>query len=139
MHLGKIARIIAKSAIGGLLLTTILFAPPGPLRQELLAFLKSIPELDLANAASDPDELQQASEQCSPQLLILAGSVSFTPVAEVLAQLKQGTTPLPCLVLAENRQQIQQALTAGADLVLLKGFSTQEFLAALARFTQGNL
>jgi DNA-binding NarL/FixJ family response regulator len=125
--------------MGGLLLTTIVFAPPGPLRQELLAFLKSIPGLNLANTASDLDELQQAMQQCSPQLLILAGSLSFTPVAEVLAQLKRDATPVPCLVLVENRQQIQQAAMAGADLILLKGFSTQEFLAALAHVTKGNL
>jgi DNA-binding NarL/FixJ family response regulator len=125
--------------MGGPLLTTIIFAPPGPLRQELLAFLKSISELDLANAAADPDELQKAMEQFSPQLLILAGSGSFTPVAEALAQLKRNAAPIPCLVLAENRQQIQQALAAGADHILLKGFSTQEFLAALAHITKGNL
>jgi DNA-binding NarL/FixJ family response regulator len=121
------------------LLTTIVFAPAGPLRQELLAFLKSIPGLNLANVASTPDELQQAMQEFSPQLLILAGSISFTPVAEVLAQLKQSAAPVPCLVLAENRQQIQQAATDGADLILLKGFSTQEFLAALAQVTKGNL
>ncbi len=131
--------IMTTNAIGGLLLITVVLAPSGPLRQELLAFLKSIPGLELVNAATEPGELQQAVEQFAPQLLILVGGALFTPIAETLVQLKRSAASVPCLVLAENRQQIQQAVAAGADTVLLKGFSTPEFLAALTHVTKGRL
>lgn len=113
------------------MLKTILLAPPGPFRQELLAFVKSIPELDLAGVAADIPELLLMAAQCTPHLAILADGSGFTPVLIALQQLKQQNLPLTCLVLAESRQQIQQAVAAGADSVLLKGFSTHEFLAAL--------
>ncbi|HNT77658.1 MAG TPA: hypothetical protein PKH77_21810 [Anaerolineae bacterium] len=115
------------------MLKTIVFAPAGPFRQELLAFVKSIPELDLAGVALDLPELQATAARCAPRLVILADGADFAPVATALRQLKQYTPPLLCLVLAENRQQIQQAVAAGADGVLLRGFSTEEFLTALKR------
>lgn len=114
------------------MLKTIVLAPPGPFRQDLLAFVKSIPELDLAGVAADLPELLLTAAQCTPHLAILADGSLFTPLITALQQLKQQNLPLPCLVLAENRQQIQQAIAAGADSVLLKGFSTHEFLVALA-------
>lgn len=119
--------------IGETVLKTVVFASPGPFRQELLAFVKSIPELDLIGAALDLPELLLATAHCAPHLAILADGPTFAPVVEALRQLKQPGTSLMCLVLAENRHQIQQAVAAGADDVLLRGFSTQEFLTALKR------
>ncbi len=113
------------------MLKTVVFAPPGPFRQELLAFVKSIPELELVGAAADLPELLLAADQDAPRLVILVGGPLCTPALAALRQRQPQGMPLACLVLAENRQQIQQAVAAGADGVLLKGFSTQEFLAVL--------
>lgn len=118
------------------MLKTVVFAPPGPFRQELLAFVKSISELGLTGVASDLSELQLTVTHCAPRLAILADGPTFAPVMEALEQLKQQAPPLLCLVLAENRQQIQQAISAGADSVLLKGFSTLEFLTTLKHITK---
>ncbi len=114
------------------MLKTVVLAPAGPFRQELLAFVKSIPELELAGVAADLSELSLATAHCAPRLAILAGGPTFAPVIAAIQQLKQPGMALACLVLAENRQQIQQAVVGGADGILLRGFSTQEFLAALA-------
>jgi DNA-binding NarL/FixJ family response regulator len=121
---------------GETVLKTIVLAPPGPFRQELLAFVKSIPELDLVGVAADLPELLLTASQCPQHLAILANGPLFAPVLSTLRQLNQQGLPLVCLVLAENRQQIQQAVTAGADGVLLRGFSTLEFLTALKRITK---
>ncbi len=114
------------------MLKTVVFAPAGPFRQELRAFVKSIPELELIGVASDLTGLRLMATQCTPHLAILAGGSLFASAMDALRQRKQQSPGLFCLVLAENRQEIQQAVAACADGVLLKGFSTQEFLTVLA-------
>jgi len=56
-------------------------APAGPFWQELLAFVKSIPELDLTGAALDLPELLLATAHCAPRLAILADGPTFAPMA----------------------------------------------------------
>lgn len=116
------------------MLKTVVFAPLGPFRQELLAFVKSIPELELVGAAADLPELLLVAAQDAPRLVILVGGPLCAPALIALRQRQPPGMPLTCLVLAANRGQTQQAVAAGADGVLLKGFSTQEFLTALASY-----
>lgn len=116
---------------------TLVLALPGPFRQELLAFLRAIPELELVGVLEDPAGLGTAVARTAPYCLILEGGPALAEVLTALAQLKRAAPGPPCLVLVENRRQIQQAFAAGADSVLLKGFSTQEFLTTLQRITKG--
>lgn len=110
---------------------TLVLAWPGPFRQELLAFLRAIPELELVGVLEDPAALLTAVVHTVPHCLILEGGPALAEVLVALAQLKRAALCPPCLILVESHRQIQQALAAGADSVLLKGFSTQEFLSAL--------
>lgn len=127
-----------ETVTGEFVLKTTVFAPIEPFRQELLAFVRSIPGLELIDVAAEPGELLVCVQQAAPQLLIIVGAPGLTSVIEPLRHAGMRSS-LFCLVLAENRQQIQQALAAGADAVLLKGFSTHEFLATLAQITKGTL
>lgn len=110
---------------------TLVLARPGPFRRELLAFLRAIPELELVGVLEDPAALLTAVGRTAPHCLILEGGPVQAEVLAALAQLKRAALCPPCLVLVESHQQIQPAFAAGADGVLLKGFSTQEFLSAL--------
>ena len=117
------------------MLKAVVLAAAGPFRQELLSFLRAIPDLELTAVVEDPAGIGQAVARAVPHCLILQGGAPFTTLLATLAQLKRASPYLPCLILVENCQQIQQAFAAGADSVLLKGFSTQEFLSALLRIT----
>lgn len=127
---------MAANTIGFTMLKTLVLSPAGPFRQELLAFVRSIPGLELTSAAAEPRELLARIELAAPQLLIVVGAAGFMLTAEALANARMRAS-FACLVLAENQQQIQQALSAGADAALLNGFSTQEFLSTLAHITEG--
>ncbi len=95
-------------------------------RRNLLAFLAAVPELRLVGMVDSVEELVTAVAQLPtpPDLLILDYALL------VVARLALPGS-IPRLVLAETIPQLQQALDAGADYALLRGFSATEFFVAL--------
>jgi DNA-binding NarL/FixJ family response regulator len=108
-------------------LTTLVLATDGSPRHELHSFLKSIPDLRLLETSGDGLPLGQAP----PDLIVLDAS---TPGPDDRAFLRELATRLPtarCVVLVGSPGQVKAALAAGADRVLLAGFSAAEFFQTL--------
>ena len=100
-------------------------------RQEQISFLESIPELDLLQPADDLQSFWDALCSHHPDLVIFDESLFAEPGLLPLRRLKAEFPETACLVFAQKYQQVEQAVAAGADRVLLRGFSATEFFSAL--------
>lgn len=110
------------------MLKAIVLATTGAPRQELLAFLKSISGLELLDLPGGGAPLPAAEQ---PELIVLdAGAREDDPVGP-LRQLKTRLPDALCVVLVSSEWQRRAAWDAGADRVLLTGFSALEFRRAL--------
>ena len=100
---------------------TLALATTGPLRQSMLSFLKSVPDLEILPGQT----LQTAS------LVVL--EMNGTPEQDrVVLQRLAGEMPAArFLVVAHSLRQLEAALAAGVDRALLIGFSATEFFEIL--------
>ncbi len=127
-------------------IVTLIAARPGRMRDSLGAMLAAMPQIDtMIQADSDAAALQMIKEQ-HPALVLLDTNLYHQECIPVLAkrvsavtkqipalveQIKAQQPETRCLVLADNIQQQLAAGAAGANGVLLKGFSTATLLAAI--------
>ncbi len=100
-------------------------------RQEQISFLESIPELELLEPACDFQSFWEALCSQHPDLVIFDESLFAEPGLQPLRRLKAEYPETACIVFAGKYQQMAQAAAAGADHVLLRGFSAKEFFLAL--------
>ncbi len=103
-------------------------------QQEQVSFLRSVPGLEILPPVCSPQELWAAACRLQPDLAILDESLFLDPDLATLRRLKAQFPGLICLVIAGRTQQIEPAIAAGADRVLLRGFSAREFFLAVASF-----
>jgi DNA-binding NarL/FixJ family response regulator len=99
----------------------------------LLSFIKSIPELELLNApvgGLSSDTLEADQSKVVDLLIFDILSRDYDDWAE-LRGIKARLPRACCITLVISPQQMALAQAAGADQVLLRGFSTQEFLKRL--------
>lgn len=115
------------------MLTTWIMTPEGNPRRELLAFLKSIPDLDLLNAPGGglSSDALVADESRVVDLLIFdilsRDYDNWDELRGIKAQLPRAC----CITLVASPQQIAGAQAAGMDHTLLAGFSAAEFFEML--------
>ncbi|MFP4394520.1 MAG: hypothetical protein ACLFTI_04570 [Anaerolineales bacterium] len=109
-------------------MTTWVVTPGGRPRPELLAFLKSIPDLELLDAPMIATELD--GSRPIDLLIFDAHAPHFDNWAE-LRNIKARAPQACCLTLVSAPRQMALAQAAGADHVLLAGFSTPEFFKML--------
>jgi DNA-binding NarL/FixJ family response regulator len=101
-------------------------------QQEQVSFLRSVPGLEVLPPVCSPQEFWSAACRLRPDLAILDESLFLDPNLATLHQLKAQFPAMFCLVIAGRTQQIAPAIAAGADRVLLRGFSAREFFQAVA-------
>jgi DNA-binding NarL/FixJ family response regulator len=99
----------------------LLLAPVGDPRPGLLAFLQSIPELEL---------LDQAGEIRLDLVIVDVHLPAYGDWAW-LRQAKVDCAAARSLVIVSTLQQMADAKAAGSDGVLLSGFTTAQFLDVL--------
>ncbi len=109
-------------------------ARPSRMRDSLDFLLKSVFGINnIVHADDSPAALRLVSEH-RPALLLLDTNLPGEGFAIVLHQIKSdGSQSHHCLVLADDDQRQQQALAAGADAALVKGFSTAELFEIIDR------
>ncbi len=113
------------------MLKTLILIPSHLHRPEQISFLKSIPELDLLEPARNLQSFWEALYTHHPDLVIFDESLFAEPGLQPLRRLKAEFPETACLVFARKYQQMDQAAAAGADRVLLRGFSAKEFFLVL--------
>ena len=100
---------------------TLIVARPGPLRDSLQVFLQTLPQIATVHLADDVPSAQRAITEYSPALVLVDTNGFGETVWTTLAHIKSRSFRSRCLVLVDSSQQQEDAMAAGADVVLMKG------------------
>jgi len=109
----------------------LLVAEPGRLRDGLQALLDSFRALQPAVVLDDGRSALEAIQNGGPDLVILDHHVFGESTAEFVRAIKQARAQAYFIVVADRLGQFPPILDAGADEVLLKGFSAAELSTAV--------
>ncbi len=104
----------------------IIVADSMRLTESLRAVLKSIADLMVIDTASDSALGIMMVRENSPDLVFLNFTRSIESSTEFIRMVKQESANSKCIALVEDINQIRKARKAGADGVLLRGFSLAE-------------
>ena len=106
------------------------------MRQSLRAALAVYPWIALMTSAGDGLTALNYTVQHHPRLLIIDCNLLEEEVEALLAAIKVRAPETRCLVCTRSSQVAERLLIAGADDVILRDSSVQEFELALLRLTQ---
>jgi DNA-binding NarL/FixJ family response regulator len=117
----------------------LIVARPGPLRDSLKVFLLTLPQIEAVHFADDVASALQAVTEYDPALVLIDTNGFGGTIWAVLRCVKAESLRSRCLVLVDDGQQQEDAVAAGADVVLIKGcpatklFETVEGLLMTSR------
>jgi DNA-binding NarL/FixJ family response regulator len=118
-------------------ISTLIAAKPDRLRDGLHLLLSTAPQVSEIEQTDDADSTFEVIVERPPGLVVLDTNLDATSVNHLLERIKHEAPGLPCLVVVANDEQQRAACNAGADAVLLKGFSSSELLALIERLIGG--
>jgi DNA-binding NarL/FixJ family response regulator len=110
-------------------------AESGRLRDGLQTMLGSLPTLETVAVVDDGPAAVEAIRKQQVDLVILDAQLFGEGTAEFISAFKQAWNRARCLVVADRPGQFRSLLEAGADRVLLRGFSAAELAEAVRQLT----
>ena len=112
--------------------SVLILAKPGRIRDGLEALLRTIPQVKIVCQVKNSSTALEMVTELGPDLILLVTDLFDDEVRQFLQHLKDepGTQ---CLVLTDTALKLEQAEAAGADEVLLTGFTTRELFESVAR------
>lgn len=116
-------------------LTIVIATNTGLIHHSLLAFLSTLPNIQIIGLVSDVELILTMAHENLPDVLILDANLSKTVVPKLIKRLKSELPELNCIVLANNVQQQELCLHAGASHALLKGFLGEQLTQAVLATT----
>lgn len=117
-------------------IAVLVVARPGPLRDSLMALLRSIPGIAAVQQADDAIAGLRFAETARPALVLIDGGL---PGGEAWTVLRQVQVRWPCtqsVVLTDTIQLRRRAEAAGANRALLKGFPAAKLSSMLEQLLQ---
>ena len=111
----------------------LIVARPGRLRDALRALMATIPQLEIVDQVEDSAVALKMVTERQPTLILMDSSLPDNEVKAMLEQIKAERSQSYCIVLANSEQQEQDAISAGADEVLRKGFPTANLFAVIEK------
>ena len=109
----------------------MIVAEAGRLRDGLQVMLDSFPDLETVVVVDDGTSALEAIRSGRTDLVILDAHLFDEGTVALIRVAKQGWNGTHCIVVAESLRQFRSLLDAGADVVLLKGFSAAELRRAV--------
>ena len=112
--------------------SALIVAERPEIREGLRALLMATPEVGRVNQVANAPEALRIIHGLSPTLVILDVNLIQDTIQELLEQIK---IVLPCckyIVLIDEAHQRQEAESAGAEAVLLKGCPTGKLLETIS-------
>jgi len=109
----------------------VIAAESGRLRDGLRAMLDSFLLLESVDVVDDGPAALEAIQSGQPDLILLDACLLDKGTMAFLCTAKQEWNGARCIVVADSLAQFQPFLDAGADKVLLKGFTAAELSAAV--------
>ena len=101
------------------------------LQDGLLALITTIPQIGVVLVAEDRASAMRMVDDHRPGLVVLDLALFGNKTQALTARLRSQSLPGQTIALADDRRQKEEAEAVGIDNVLLKGFSTAEFIAAM--------
>ncbi|MBN1992443.1 MAG: response regulator transcription factor [Anaerolineae bacterium] len=111
--------------------SALIVASPGRMRDGLRALLRNVPRIGAILQADDSSSSLEMIVKEQPALVLLDSKLADDDIQNVLQQIKIESPQTRCIVLADNSEQQWLAKTAGADSVLLTGYSTEILFATI--------
>jgi DNA-binding response OmpR family regulator len=111
----------------------LVVAPQGRLSDSWRALLLATPQIVHVQQVHGASSIPKSVEVLAPDLVLLDAESFGMRAWTVLNQIKETCAHCCCIVLICNARYRQQALDAGADEVLLKGFPADQLSAAIER------
>jgi len=109
----------------------LVVAKPGRLRDSLRVLLNSLPGIATVEAMEDARAAMHAMTDCAPDMVILDTSISNDGGQSLLHEIKNAW-PMTCAIaVAQDLEQQSQAVGAGADAALLRGFPTRQLFETI--------
>jgi DNA-binding NarL/FixJ family response regulator len=104
---------------------------PGSLQSGLVALMTTMPQVNAVIVAEEAVSALRMIAEHLPTLVLLEMALPGEETRTVLKQIKATWPLVRCIVLADDVRQQQEAKAAGADGVLLKGFSAAKLIATV--------
>lgn len=99
----------------------------------LRALLATQPTIDIVGEASDGQEAIQLVEQCRPDVVLMDVRMPLINGLEATRIIKSRWPEIKVIVLTMYATYKAEALAAGADAFLVKGYATEDLLAAVCK------
>ena len=107
----------------------------GRMRDSLRLLLATAPGVEVIGCADDSaSALAQVAGLC-PALLLLDANLPGENVLSVLKRIRDDGCRPRCLVLVDTQRQQGDALAAGADAALIKGYATAKLFEVITELT----
>ena len=120
----------AEIKMGG---AALLVAVPGRLRDGWQALLRATPEINTVYPVDDLPSALRMLDGNLPELVVLDAGPFGIGAWDLLRQLKARRSHSRCIALVCYSWQERDALLAGADEVLFRGFAAEEMFSAAKR------
>ena len=104
---------------------------PGSLQDSLVALLTTMHQVNSVLIAEDAASALRTVAQHRPVLVVLEMDLGAEETRTALKEIKSNWPLTQCLALADGIRQKQEAVSAGADVVLIKGFTAARLIAAI--------
>lgn len=114
----------------------MIVAESGRLRDGLQAMLDSFLALETVSAVEDGPAALEAIRSEQPDIVIVDADLFDEDTVDWVATIKQEWNGVRCLVVAGRLAQFHPLLDAGADKVLLKGFSAAELRSGMEQLLE---
>jgi DNA-binding NarL/FixJ family response regulator len=120
-------------------MSVLIVAKPGPLRDSLYFMLCMMPEIDTVDYVNDAAWALLTVAEQRPELMILDAGTPDDGVLFLVKKITSDRSRCPCLVFVDHVQQQQRFRSAGADVVLLKGYPAVRLLDVIAGLLDGQV
>ena len=111
--------------------SALIVASPGRMRDGLKALLRNVPRIKTIFQANDSASSLQILAQQHPALVLLDSKIIHTDIRMTLKRIKAVSPQTRCIVLADTFEHQWMARVAGADSVLLAGYSAEMLFATV--------
>ena len=100
----------------------LIIAKPGPLRNSLFSLMNTLPQIEIVAECKDMPALLRMGSKIQPDLLLMESDLPGNHVQESLKHINTEWPATRTVLLVDNVAQQQEAESAGADVVLFKGY-----------------
>jgi DNA-binding NarL/FixJ family response regulator len=104
---------------------------PGSLQDSLVALMTTMPQVNAVLIAEDAASALRTMAQHRPPLVVLELGLPAEERHAVLNEIKTRWPLTRCIALADDIEQQREAKSAGADVVLIKGFAAAKLIATV--------